>query len=65
MTPCVISLAIRDGSSGYGVRSHHHGGTPNLSDSFEYVVMEMPLHFFVTPFSFFQMELEAEALHGP
>ena len=29
------------------------------------VVMEIPLHFFVTPFSFFQMELEAEALHGP
>ena len=29
------------------------------------VVTEIPLHFFVTPFSFFQMELEAEALHGP
>ena len=35
MTPCMISLAIRAGSSGYRVRSHHHGGTPNLSDSFE------------------------------
>ena len=35
MTPCMISLAIRAGSSGYRARSHHHGGTPNLSDCFE------------------------------
>ena len=31
----MISLAIRAGSSGYRVRSHHHGGTPNLTDCFE------------------------------